>query len=115
MQRPGGGSVVLRSNRSGHLEEYVERDARDNFIRVVFDPALPPGDGDTAQQSSSFSISIKAAADLVRGRVETRCGDHACVLDWYPSHPLWASKQLFRSEISRSDDHSVSVVVRSAS
>jgi hypothetical protein len=115
MPRPGGGSFSLRSNRSGQLEEYVERDARDNFIRVVFDPALPPGGGDNAGQSSSFSISIKAAADLVRGRVETRCGDRACVLDWHPSEPLWASRQLFRSEISRPDDRSVSVVVRSTS
>lgn len=115
MPRPGGGSFSLRSNRSGQLEEYVERDGRDNFIRVVFDPPLPPGGRDNARQSSSFSISIKAAADLVRGRVETRCGDHACVLDWQPSQPLWASKQLFRSEISRPDDRSVSVVVRPVS
>ena len=114
MPRLGGGSLSLRSNRSGQLEEYVECDARDNFIRVVFDPPLPPGVGDNVQQTSSFSISIKGAADLVRGRVETRCGDHACVLDWHPSEPLWASRQLFRSEISRPDDHSVSVVVRSA-
>lgn len=114
MPRSGGGSASLRSSWSGQLEEYVERDARDNFIRVVFDPALPRGDRDTSRQSSSFSISIKAAADLVRGRVESRWGDDACVLDWHPSGPLWASRQLFRSEISRPDDHSVSVVVRSA-
>ena len=112
--RPGGGSVSLRSDQSGQLEEYVDRDADGDFFRVVFDPPLPPCGRDNQPQSSSFSISIKAAADLVRGRVETRCGDHAAVLDWHPNQPLWASKQPFRSEISRPDDHSVSVVVTSA-
>jgi hypothetical protein len=115
MPRPGGGSFSLRSNRSGQLEEYAERDAHDNFIRVIFDPPLPPGWGDNGGQSSSFSISIRAAADLVKGHVETRCDGHTCVLDWHPSQPLWATRQLFRSEISRTDDHSVSVVVRSTS
>jgi hypothetical protein len=115
MPRPGGGSFSLRSNRTGDLAEYVERDARDNFIRVVFDPPLSRGGDDNAQPSSSFSISIKAVADLVRGRVESRCAEHACVLDWHPVEPPWASKQSFRSEITRSDEHSVSVVVRSAS
>jgi hypothetical protein len=113
MPRRGGGSFSLLADQGGRLMEYVERDARGNFIRVVFDPPLPPGGGDNARSSSSFSISIKPAGDLVRGRVESRCGDRACVLDWHPGEPLWTSKQLFRSEISRPDDHSVSVVVKS--
>jgi hypothetical protein len=115
MQRPGGGSYALLSDRRGHLKEYVERDARDNFIRVVLDPPLPPGGGDNAGQSSSFSISTRAAADLVTGRVESRRDNAACVLDWHPSLPLWTTRQTFRSEISRPDDHTISVVVRSTS
>jgi hypothetical protein len=114
MPRRGGGSFSLRSDQAGRLKEYVERDARDYFIRVVFDPPLPPGGGDNARQSSTFSISIRAAADLVKGHVESRCDDRACVLDWQPTEPLWASKRAFRSEISRLDDHSDQIAVRSA-
>jgi hypothetical protein len=43
-----------------------------------------------------------------------RCGDQVQVLDWQPSQPVWAGRQPFRSEISRPDDHSMSVVVTPA-
>jgi hypothetical protein len=112
--RAWGGSVSLLSDQIGQLREYVDRGANGEFLRVVFDPPLPPCGRESKQQSSSFSISIRAAADLVQGRVETRCADHAQVLDWHPSQPIWASKQPFRSEISRPDDRSVLVAVRPA-
>jgi hypothetical protein len=113
LNRAWGGSVSLLSDQFGQLKEYVDRSANGDFLRVVFDPPLPPCGRDNQQQSSSFSISIRAAADLVRGSVETRCSDHAHVLDWHPNQPTWASKQPFRSEISRPDDHSLLVVVTS--
>ena len=69
----------------------------------------------TLRQSSSFSISIKAAADLVQGRVETRCDDRACVLDWHPSAPLWASKHRSDPKSRDRTTDSVSVAVRPAS
>jgi hypothetical protein len=78
----------------------------------VFDPPLPNCGHDVQPQSSSFSISIGAAADLIKGSVETRCGDQLHVLDWHPSQPVWASRQPFRSEISRPDERSALVNVR---
>ena len=114
LNRAWGGSVSLQSDQFGQLREYVDRSANGDFLRVVFDPPLPPCGRDNQQQSSSFSISIRAGADLVRGSVETRCSDHGQVLDWHPNQPAWASKQPFRSEISRPGDHSLSVVVTSA-
>ena len=111
-QRASGGSVSLLSDPAGQLREYVDRAADGDFLRVVFDPPLPNCGPDSKPQSSSFSISIGAAADLIKGSAETRCGDHRHVLDWHPSEPLWASRQPFRSEISRPDDHSALVKVR---
>jgi hypothetical protein len=114
LNRGWGGGVSLLSDQNGQLREYVDRDANGDFLRVVFDPPLPPCGRDIKQQSSSFSISIRAAADLVLGSVETRCGDGVQVLDWRPSQPIWARKQPFRSEISRPDDRSVRVAVKPA-
>lgn len=114
LNRAGRGSVVLVSDRAGQLMEYIDHGANGDFLRIVFDPPLPGCDRGTKLQSSSFSVSIKAAADLIKGSVETRCGDHGQVLDWHPSQPVWASRQPFRSEISRPDDHSLSVVVTPA-
>jgi hypothetical protein len=107
LNRAWSGSVSLLSDQAGQLREYVDRGANGDFLRVVFDPPLPACGGDGKPQSSSFSISIRAAADLVRGSVETRCRDHLQILDWRPSQPMWASAQPFRSEISRPDDRSV--------
>jgi hypothetical protein len=114
LQRAWGGSVSLLSDQTGQLREYVDRGANGDFLRVVFDPPLPTCGRDDKPQSSSFSISIRAAADLVRGSVDTRCGDHVQVLDWHPSQPIWASRQPFRSEISRPDERSLSVAVTPA-
>ena len=110
---PGGGHVSLLSDPIGQLKEYVDRDASGDFFRVVFDPPLPFCARDNKKQSSSFSICIRAAADLVKGHVESRCGDQMQVLDWQPSEPPWASRQRFRSEISRPDDRSLLVAVTS--
>jgi hypothetical protein len=114
LNRAGYGSVVLVSDPAGQLSEYVDHGANGDFLRIVFDPPLPACDHGNKLQSSSFSVSIRAAADLIRGSVESRCGDHVQVLDWHPSQPTWASRQPFRSEISRPDDHSCVVVVTSA-
>jgi hypothetical protein len=114
LNRVGRGSVRLVSDPAGQLCEYVDHGANGDFLRIVFDPPLPACDHGTKLQSSSFSVSIRAAADLVKGSVEVRCDDHRQVLDWHPSLPNWASRQPFRSEISRPDDHSLSVVVTPA-
>ena len=114
LNRAGRGSVLLVSDQVGQLSEYVDHGTNGDFLRAVFDRPLPACDRDTKLQSSSFSVSIKAAADLIKGSVESRCGDHGHVLDWRPSQPTWASRQPFRSEISRPDDHSWSVVVTPA-
>jgi hypothetical protein len=87
LNRAWGGSVSLQSDQTGQLREYVDRGINGDFLRVVFDPPLPPCGGDKPQ-SSSFSISISAAADLIRGSVETRCGDQRQVLDWHPNQPI---------------------------
>jgi hypothetical protein len=110
-QKPWGGSVSLLSDSSGRLKEYIDRAADGDFLRVVFDSPLPPCGAESGRQSSAFSISIAAAADVVKGRVEIQCGDLAQVLAWHPDQPVWASKQPFRSEISRPDRHSVLVAV----
>jgi hypothetical protein len=114
LKRAWGGGVSLLSDQTGQLREYVDRDAGGDFLRVVFDPPLAFCGRGSQQQTSSFSISIRAAADLVQGRVGTACGDQLQVLDWYPSQPNWAGKQRFRSEISRPDDWSVLVAVKPA-
>jgi hypothetical protein len=114
LNRAGRGSVLLMSDPAGQLSEYVDHGANGDFLRVAFDPPLPACGHGNHLQSSSFSVSIRAAVDLIRGSVEARCGDHGQVLDWHPSQPMWASRQPFRSEISRPDDHSLSVVVTSA-
>jgi hypothetical protein len=114
LNRVGRGSVLLVSDQAGQLSEYVDHGANGDFLRVVFDPPLPACDRDSRQRSSSFSVSIKAAADLIKGSVASRCGDQLQVLDWQPSEPAWASRQPFRSEISRPDNHSMSVVVTPA-
>jgi hypothetical protein len=111
LNRVGRGSVVLVSDLAGQLSEYVDHGANGDFLRVAFDPPLPACGHGNNLQSSSFSVSIPAAADLIKGSVESRCSDHGQVLDWHPSQPIWASRQRFRSEISRPDDHSLSVVV----
>jgi hypothetical protein len=111
LNKVGGGSVLLVSDPAGQLSEYVDRGANGDFLRIVFDPPLPACGHGTKLQSSSFSVSIRAAADLIKGTVESRCGDQGQVLDWHPSQPIWASRQPFRSEISQPDDHSWSVVV----
>ncbi len=108
MRRAWGGDVSLIADGIGRLREYVDRSADGDFLRVVFDPPLPScGRGDEVQ-ASAFSISIAAAADVVKGTVETRCGDRAHLLGWHPGKPDWAARQPFRSEISMADDHSVS-------
>jgi hypothetical protein len=112
LHRAWGGSVSLLSDQTGQLREYVDRAANGDFLRVVFDPPLPICGRDNQPQSASFSISISAVADLIKGRVETQCGDHLHVLDWHPSQPVWASRQPFRSEISRPDEHSALVNLR---
>jgi hypothetical protein len=114
LNRVGRGSISLVSDPAGQLSEYVDRGANGDFLRVAFDPPLPACGHGNHLQSSSFSVSIRAAADLIKGNVESRCGDHGQVLDWHPSQPMWASRQPFRSEISRPDDHSCSVAVTSA-
>jgi hypothetical protein len=114
LSRPGRGSVLLVSDPAGQLSEYVDHGANGDFLRVAFHPPLPACGHSNHLQSSSFSVSIRAAADLIQGKVEVRCGDRAQVLDWHPSQPMWASRQPFRSKISRPDDHSCSVVVTSA-
>jgi hypothetical protein len=111
LNRTWGGSVSLLSDQAGQLREYANRGANGDFLCIVFDPPLPRCGGNDTSQSSSFSISIGAAADLVMGSVETRCGDHVQVLDWHPNQPIWTGKQPFRSEISRPDDRSVLVAV----
>jgi hypothetical protein len=114
LNRAWGGSVSLLADQAGQLREYVDRGANGAFLRVVFDPPLPACGGDSTPQSSSFSISMRAAADLISGSVESRCGDRVQVLDWHPSQPIWVSRQPFRSEISRPDARSVSVAVKLA-
>jgi hypothetical protein len=111
LNRAWGGSVSLLSDQIGQLREYVDRDASGDFLRVVFDPPLPPCGHDSKQQTSSFSISISAAADLITGSVETTCGDRVLTLDWHPRQPMWASKQPFRSEVSKADDRSLLIRV----
>ena len=76
----------------GQLSEYVDRGANGDFLRIFFDPPLPACGHGTKLQSSSFSVSIRAAADLIKGTVESRCGDQGQVLDWHPSQPIWASR-----------------------
>jgi hypothetical protein len=114
LNRAGRGSIVLVSDSAGQLREYVDHCANGDFLRVAFDPPLSTCGRGNKLKSSSFSISIRAAADLLQGSVEARCDDHGQVLDWHPSQPIWASRQPFRSEISRPDDHSWSVVVTPA-
>jgi hypothetical protein len=114
LNRAWGGSVSLLSDQLGQLSEYVDRDARGDFLRVVFDPPLPPCGHESQQQTSSFSISIRAAADLITGSVETTCSDHLLRLDWHPRQPVWASRQPFRSELSKADDRSLLVRVTPA-
>ena len=114
LSKAWGGSVSLLSDQAGQLREYVDRAANGDFLRVVFDPPLPNCRRDDKPQTSSFSLSITAAADLIRGSVETRCGDHLQVLDWHPSQPIWASRQPFRSEISWPDARSLAVAVTPA-
>lgn len=111
LHRASGGSVSLLSDPAGQLREYVDRAANGDFLRVVFDPPLP-NCGRDDQPRSSFSISIGAAADLIKGSVETQCGDRLHLLDWHPTEPVWASRQPFRSEISRPDERSALVNVR---
>jgi hypothetical protein len=111
LDKAWGGGVSLMSDQAGQLMEYVDHGANGDFLRFVFDPPLPACDRGAKLQSSSFSVSIKAAADLIEGRIEIQRGDQGQVLDWHPSRPMWASRQPFRSEISRRDDHSLSIVV----
>jgi hypothetical protein len=112
-QMPWGGNVTLLSE-SGALKEYIDRTASDDFLRVVFEPPLPACGGEIKQELSTFSISIAAAADVIKGRVETRCGGGVQELIWHPEDPLWASKTPFRSEVSRSGEQSLLVTVRPA-
>jgi hypothetical protein len=112
-QMPWGGNVTLLSE-SGALREYIDRTASDDFLRVVFEPPLPPCAGEIKQELSTFSISIAAAADVIKGRVDTRCGGGVQELIWHPEQPLWASKTPFRSEVSGSDEQSLLVTVRPA-
>jgi hypothetical protein len=114
LNKAWGGGVSLLSDQAGQLREYVDRGANGDFLRIVFDPPLPACGGDGKPQSSSFSISIRAAADLISGSVESRCGDRVQVLDWHPSQPVWASRQPFRSESSRLDERSLRVAVAPA-
>jgi hypothetical protein len=111
---PRGGSVSLLSDQSGRLREYVDRGANGGSLRAVFDPPLPPCGGNSQPQSSSFSISIGAAADVVTGSVATWRGVEMLVLEWRPTQPIWASRQRFRSEISGPHDHSLLVAVAPA-
>jgi hypothetical protein len=115
LNRAGRGSVLLVSDPAGQLSEYVDRSANGDFLRIAFDPPLPACGHGGNPQSSSFSISIKAAADLITGSVKSRCDGRGQVLDWRPDQPAWASRQPFRSEISRPDDHSCLVAVMPAS
>jgi hypothetical protein len=114
LNRTWGGSVSLLSDQTGQLREYVDHDARGGFLRVVFDPPLPPCDHESRRQTSSFSVSIRAAADVVTGSVDTNCADRVLTLDWHPRQPMWASKQPFRSELSKADDRSLLVRVTPA-
>jgi hypothetical protein len=109
LNRTWGGSVSLLSDQLGQLSEYVDRDANGGLLRIVFDPPLPACDHESKRQTSSFSISISAAADVVTGSVDANCADHVLTLDWHPRQPMWASQQPFRSEISKADDRSLSV------
>jgi hypothetical protein len=111
LNKAGGGSVLLVSDPAGRLHEYIDHGANGDFLRVVFDPPLPACDHGNEPQSSSFSVSIRAAAGLIKGSVVSRWDERGQVLDWHPSQPMWASRQSFRSEISRPNDHSRSVVV----
>jgi hypothetical protein len=111
LNRPSGGSVSLLADQFGQLKEYVDRGVNGDFLRVAFDPPLPSSTPGFEPRSSSFSISVRAAADLIRGHVESRGSEHMQVLDWHPDQPVWASKQPFRSEISKPDQQSLSVVV----
>ena len=114
LNKAWGGSISLLSDQTGQLKQYVDRGANGDFLHVVFDPPLPACGRDDKPPTSSFSISIRAAADLVGDSVDTRCGDRVQVLDWHPSQPIWVSRQPFRSEISRPDARSVSVAVKLA-
>jgi hypothetical protein len=114
LNRVGRGSIELVSDSAGLLGEYVDHGVNGDFLRIVFNPPLPACDRGASPQSSSFSVSIRAAVDLIQGSVEARCGDHGQVLDWRPNTPIWASRQPFRSEISRPDDHTWSVLVTPA-
>jgi hypothetical protein len=78
---------------------------------MVFDPPLPSWGSNHEPQSSSFSISIAAAADIVKGCVEIGRTKRGQLLEWRPSEPFWASQQRFRSEIAAADDHSLLVSV----
>jgi hypothetical protein len=111
LTRPWGGSVSLLSDQSGRLREYVDRGASGASLGVVFDPPLPSCGGNSQPQSSSFSISIGAAVDVVKGSVAAWRGAEMLVLEWRPAQPIWASRQRFRSEISGPRDHSLSVAV----
>jgi hypothetical protein len=111
LQRSWGSSVSLLADSSGRLTEYINRAVGGDFLRVAFDPPLPPCGSKTKPESSAFSISIAAATDIVKGHVEVSCGDDREVLAWHPDQPIWASKQPFRSEISRPDEHSVLLAV----
>jgi hypothetical protein len=114
LNRAWGGSVSLRCDQTGRLNEYLDRGANSEFLQVVFDPPLPSWGSDHERRSSSFSISIAAAADVVKGRVENSRTDRGQSLEWIPSEPLWTSKQGFRSEIAAADDHSLLVSVTPA-
>jgi hypothetical protein len=111
LNKAGGGSVVLVSDPAGQLDEYIDHGANGDLLRVVFDPPLPACDHGNEPQSSSFSVSIRAAAGLIKGSVVSRCDERGQVLDWHPSQPMWASRQSFRSEISGPNEHSRSIVV----
>jgi len=111
MQTPGGGSVSLITDPQGRLREYVDHGAGGAFLRVAFDPPLPSCGGGDQVRTSAFSVSIAAAADILKGTVEATCGGRVLVLVWRPSEPDWARKQPFRSELSRADDHSLSGAV----
>jgi hypothetical protein len=96
------------------LNEYLDRGANGEFLQVVFDPPLPSWGSDHERRSSSFSISIAAAADVVKGRVENSRTDRGQSFESIPSEPPWASKQGFRSEIAAADDHSLLISVTPA-
>ena len=42
MNRAWGGGVSLRSDQAGQVRDYTDRSAKGDFLRVVFDPPLPP-------------------------------------------------------------------------